>query len=127
MTVIRPGFGANGFSPGPEIYAPPDRRTPEQADNSDRVAFARPQTDEPSQYRGQSTGNLDSLIRRIAGASIDEIDNVIRELENLRNMLRSEGERVAREVAGYAALSHTQVNAMRALSESIQKWKTRAS
>ena len=39
------------------------------------------------------------LIRRIAGASIEEIDRVIRELENVRDMLGAEGERLSREIA----------------------------
>ena len=54
---------------------------------------------------------------------MDEIDSVIRELEDVRNMLCNEGERVSREIAGYAGLSRASMTAMKAISDSIKKWK----
>jgi hypothetical protein len=54
---------------------------------------------------------------------MDDIDSVIRELESLRAMLLNEGERVSREVAGYAGLSHASTTTMRAIFDSIKKWK----
>ncbi len=48
--------------------------------------------------------NVNSLVQRIAGTSVREIDLVLRELESLRDYLHTEGERVQREVAGYATL-----------------------
>ena len=48
--------------------------------------------------------NGNALIRRVAGASIEEIARVIVELESVRDMLRNEGVRVSREVAGLAAM-----------------------
>jgi hypothetical protein len=38
-------------------------------------------------------------------------------------MLRSEGERVSREIAGYASLSHASMTAMKVISESLTQWK----
>jgi hypothetical protein len=67
--------------------------------------------------------NLNELIRRVAGASLEEIDRVIRELETVREMLRNEGERVSREVAGYASLSHAAATAMKVIADSIKEWK----
>ena len=113
MAVIRPGAG-------PEIYAPPDRRTQEPLNTTDRVA---PQTGETAQSTDRFAGNLDAIIRRIAGASIDEIDGVIRELERVREMLRNEGQRVSREVAGYVDLSRASMAAMKTIADSIKKWK----
>ena len=122
MTVVRPDWGsANTLNPGPETYAPPDRRAPEQPYDV-RIAPLRPQT-EAGQSNDRSAGSLDALIRRIAGASMDEIDSVIRELERVRNMLCNEGERVSREIAGYAGLSRASMTAMKAISDSIKKWK----
>src|SRR6187431_2911903 len=51
--------------------------------------------------------NVNSLVQRIAGTSVREIDLLLRELESLRDYLHTEGERVQREVAGYAHLSQT--------------------
>src|SRR6478735_3352468 len=45
--------------------------------------------------------NITSVIERVSGASVSEIDRVIAELSRVREMLRSEGERVQREIAGY--------------------------
>ena len=122
MTVVRPDWSsANTLNQGPETYAPPDRRPPAQPYDV-RIELPLTQT-EAGQSNDRPVGNLEVLIRRIAGASMDDIDSVIRELESLRAMLRNEGERVSREVAGYAGLSHASTTAMRAIFDSIKKWK----
>ena len=67
--------------------------------------------------------NLNALIRRVAGASMEEIDRVILELQGVRDMLRNEGERVSRELAGYASLSHASMTAMKVIADSLKQWK----
>ena len=67
--------------------------------------------------------NGNALIRRVAGASMEEIDRVILELQGIRDMLRSEGERVSRELAGYASLSHASMTAMKVIGDSLKQWK----
>lgn len=67
--------------------------------------------------------SMNALIQRVSGASMDEIDRVIAELEGVRDMLRGEGERVSREIAGYASLSHAAMTAMKVISESLTQWK----
>jgi enoyl reductase-like protein len=124
MAVIRPEWATtNPLNPGPEVYAPPDRRTPEQRSDTDRVAVLRSQVVEAAQSNHRSAETLDALMRRIAGASIDEIDGVMRELESVREMLRSEGARISREIAGYAALCQESTTAMKTIANSITKWK----
>ena len=49
--------------------------------------------------------NINSLVQRVAGASLREMQNVIWELESLRDFLQSEGERVQREISSYAQLT----------------------
>jgi hypothetical protein len=66
---------------------------------------------------------LNSLIRRVSGASMEEIDRVILELQGMRDMLRNEGERVSREIAGYASLSHAAMTAMKVIADSLKQWK----
>jgi len=41
----------------------------------------------------------------------------------VRDMLRNEGERVTREIAGYASLSHAAMTAMRVIGDSLKQWK----
>src|SRR5262245_3518951 len=73
---------------------------------------------------GESAENINSVIERVAGASVAEIDRVIAELTRVRDMLRSEGERVQREVAGYASLSQAALTSMKIIAEGVQQWKS---
>ena len=86
------------------------------------VAPRRPREDGPAD--APISDNLHGLIRRVSGASMEEIDRVISELQTVREMLRREGERVSREVAGYASLSHAAMTAMKVIGESVQQWKS---
>jgi uncharacterized protein with von Willebrand factor type A (vWA) domain len=67
--------------------------------------------------------NVNSLVQRVSGNSLREIDNLLRELEGLREFLHSEGERVQREVAGYAQLSQTAMNSTKIITESMAAWR----
>jgi hypothetical protein len=68
--------------------------------------------------------NVSMLVQRVAGASMSEIDNVIEELRTMREYLRSEGERVQREIAGYATVSHTAAASMKVIAESMAQWRS---
>src|SRR5262245_15464307 len=49
--------------------------------------------------------NISSLLQRVAGTSVQEIDKLIAELQTLRDRLNSEAARVQREIVEYATLS----------------------
>jgi hypothetical protein len=66
------------------------------------------------------------LVQRVAGASLNELDSMIEELRSMREWLRAEGERVQREIAGYATMSHTAAASMKAIAESMAQWRTAA-
>ena len=87
------------------------------------VATLRRQRNETDAPSDPAAENLNALIRRIAGASMEEIDRVILELQGVRDLLRSEGERVSRELAGYASLSHASMTAMKVIGDSLKQWK----
>jgi hypothetical protein len=108
---------------GPEKYAPPDRRAPEKRSDAEHITFLRQQQSQADPANGPPAETLNALIQRVAGDSMDEIDRVIRELESVRDMLRNEGERVSREVAGYASLSHAATTAMKVFADRIKQWK----
>ena len=57
---------------------------------------------------------------------MEEIDRVILELQGVRDLLRREGERVTREVAGFASLSHVAITSMKVIADSLQQWKNGA-
>lgn len=73
----------------------------------------------PNQPRDQ----INNVLRGVCGASMEEIDRVILELQGVRDMLRSEGERVQRELAGYASLNQAALTAMKIIGESLTQWK----
>jgi hypothetical protein len=67
--------------------------------------------------------NVNLLIERVSGQTVAEIERVVSELGNMRDMLRSEGERVQRELTGYAGLSQSALMSMKIISESLAQWK----
>ena len=63
------------------------------------------------------------LVQRVAGASLREMQNVIWELESLRDFLQSEGERVQREISSYAQLTQAAMSSTRNVADSMVPWK----
>jgi hypothetical protein len=143
MTAIRPErLGLDQSVPektGPEKFAPKSG-VPEKLGAVDQaaatafegeirefvrrdVATLRRQRSEGDGAADPTADNLNALIRRVAGASMEEIDRVILELQGIRDMLRSEGERVSRELSGYASLSHASMTAMKVIGDSLKQWK----
>jgi hypothetical protein len=144
MTAIRPErLGVDRTVPektGPEVYAP-NRKSSERTESEQAavaafegeirefvrrdVAHLRRQRNDAEQTASEpGIDNLSVLIRRVSGASIEEIDRVILELQGVREMLRNEGERVGREIAGYASLSHAAMTAMKVIGDSLTQWKS---
>lgn len=121
---------------GPELYAPPDRRAREKVVDDEAATDAfegeirelvRRDLSVLQQQVSEATGptaeSLDALIRRIAGASIEEIDRVIHELQEVRNLLCNERERLSHEIARYASLSRLSMTAMKSISDRLKQSK----
>ena len=73
-----------------------------------------------------TVNNVNSLIQRVAGTSLSEIENLISELEGLRDLLHAEGQRVQREISGYAQLSQAAMKSTRMIADNVQQWKRTA-
>jgi hypothetical protein len=73
-----------------------------------------------------TVNNVNSLIQRVAGTSLSEIENLVSELETLRDLLHSEGQRVQREISGYAQLSQAAMKSTRMIADNVQQWKRAA-
>ena len=73
-----------------------------------------------------TVNNVNSLIQRVAGTSLSEIENLISELEALRDLLHAEGQRVQREISGYAQLSQAAMKSTRMIADNVQQWKRAA-
>jgi hypothetical protein len=136
-------LGADRLGPeksSPEQYAPPDRRAPKKLSDVDQVAanavegeirefvrrdvsFLHQQRSEADPANDPAAEHLNGLIRRVAGASTEEIDQVILELQRVRDMLHSEGERLSGEIARYASLNQHLMAGMKVIAENLKQWK----
>jgi len=67
--------------------------------------------------------NISSLLQRVSGTSVQEIDRLIGELQTLRDTLQNEGERVRREVIQYANLSQAAMQSTKIIAESLTNCK----
>ena len=73
-----------------------------------------------------TVNNVNSLIQRVAGTSLAEIEKLISELEGLRDLLHAEGQRVQREISGYAQLSQAAMKSTRMIADNVTQWKRAA-
>ena len=76
----------------------------------------------PETESDQVANNISSLLQRVAGTSVQEIDRLIAELKSLRDTLSAEGERVGREITRYATLSQSAMQSTKIIGESIARW-----
>ena len=83
--------------------------------------------DTPLEPNTEATvNNVNSLIQRVAGTSLSEIENLISELESVRDLLHAEGQRVQREISGYAQLSQAAMKSTRMIADNVTQWKRAA-
>jgi hypothetical protein len=73
-----------------------------------------------------TVSSVNSLIQRVAGTSLAEIEKLIGELESLRDLLHAEGQRVQREISGYAQLSQAAMKSTRLIADNVAQWKRAA-
>ena len=67
--------------------------------------------------------NISTLLQRVAGTSVQEVDRLIVELQSLRELLQKEGARVQREITEYAHLSQSAMQSTKIITESLSHWK----
>lgn len=67
--------------------------------------------------------NLASLLQRVAGTSLQEIDYLIAELQTLRDKLQNDETRVQHAIVRYTNLSQSTLHSTRVISECLANWK----
>jgi len=82
---------------------------------------------QPDGASEQAVTNINSLLDRVSGSSVTEIDSLIADLRNVRDFLKTEGERVQREIASYAQLSQVAMTSVKIIAESMTQWKSQVS
>jgi hypothetical protein len=91
-----------------------------------RAPAASPETAPLEPNTEATVNNVNSLIQRVAGTSLAEIEKLISELESLRDLLHAEGQRVQREISGYAQLSQAAMKSTRMIADNVTQWKRAA-
>ena len=72
----------------------------------------------------ESDQGLASLIRSVGMTSITDIDNLVSELQDARNHLQSEGERIRAETARYTALTGAASASVKIIFDVLRAWRT---
>jgi hypothetical protein len=62
------------------------------------------------------------LIQQVAATSIAEIDQLIAELQEAKNYLQSEGERIEQETVRYTNLTQMASATVRIISDAVSQW-----
>ena len=65
---------------------------------------------------------LGAVLQRVGGSSLQEIDHLVGELQTMRELLETEGERVRRELAEYAHLSQSSLQSTKIITESLARF-----
>jgi hypothetical protein len=77
----------------------------------------------PSAKGGGDVNNLNSLIQRVAGNSTLEIENLIDQLQDMREFLQNEGVRISQEISGYAQASQSARSQVEMISDQLAQWR----
>ena len=72
----------------------------------------------------KSDQDLASLIRSVGMTSITDIDNLVSELQEARNYLQSEGNRIRAEIARYTALTGAASASVKIIFDAVRAWRT---
>ena len=125
MTAIRERLGAP-VAEIPAAEAPAVPNFEGEIREFVRRDVAQQRKTRPEPASDPAGDNVNALIWRVSGASMEEIDRVILELQGVRDMLRREGARVTREISGFASLSHAAITSMKVIADSLEQWKNGA-
>jgi hypothetical protein len=74
----------------------------------------------------QVVTEINLLVQRVADVSLDQLDDAIVDLRQLRDFLHSEGERIQREISGYLQLNHIAIGSTKSIVDNIVQWKKAA-
>jgi chemotaxis protein histidine kinase CheA len=72
------------------------------------------------------TENLSELLGRVSNNSTGQIDNLVGDFQQLREKLRTDGERIQREIEEYNTLSEMVMQMTKTISESVEKVRASA-
>ena len=91
--------------------------------------YRRPQFEGPLRRAGVAeseedqmpTENLSALLGRVSENSMSQIDDLVGDFGRLREKLRTDGERIQREIEEYSRLSQQVMQLTKTISEGVEK------
>jgi hypothetical protein len=66
-----------------------------------------------------ATQMVSDLVRQMAGASLNKLDETIADLSQMRDFLHTEGERIKREISGYLQLNQVAMGSAKFVVDNI--------
>ena len=79
-----------------------------------------------SENTSQVVTDVNLLVQRVADVSLDQLDDAIVDLRQLRDFLHSEGERIQREISGYLQFNRLAIDSTKSIVDTIVQWKKAA-
>ena len=75
----------------------------------------------PESEGGRVVNDINSLLQRVRGTSVQEIDRLITELQALREILQDKGVRLQREITSYGHLSQSAMETTKIIADSLRE------
>jgi len=77
----------------------------------------------PSTPKSETDVEIAPLVQQVGATSIAEIEKMIGELQEAKDFLQSEGERVQRETEHYTTLTEMASASLKIISDTVAKWR----
>jgi hypothetical protein len=77
----------------------------------------------PSTPKAGTDADIAPLIQKVGATSIAEIEKLMGELQEVKNFLQSEGERIQRETAHYTNLTQLASSSVKIIFDTVSGWR----
>jgi hypothetical protein len=81
------------------------------------------QAEAPSTPQSETEVEVAPLVQKLGTTSIAEVEKIIEELQEARDFLQAEGERVQREAEHYATLTQMASASLKIISDTVAGWR----
>jgi hypothetical protein len=88
--------------------------------SADGAAAPEPSAEEPLDF---GSTKLTAMIQKMSSTPVVELDRLIGQLQEARDYLQSECERIERETTGYVELSQTALESVKIIAETVGEWR----
>jgi hypothetical protein len=78
----------------------------------------------PEAQSQAAANSIGSLLQRVAGSSMHEIDRLVAELDAMRHLLQTEATRVEGQIIEYAHLSQSAMQMIKVIADNLESRKT---